>query len=89
MDAVAPPAVVEAVDEIAHAAVLLAGEDVACEQKLGGLAVEPLLKLDVELLQVTEELLTSLDGGVIVSADIGAVGYVLTAGLQKVPGEDG
>jgi hypothetical protein len=54
VDAVRPPAVVETVHQVAHAAVLLAREDVPRGQELGGLVVEPGCQLDVELLQVTE-----------------------------------
>jgi hypothetical protein len=88
MDRVAPPAVVQAVHQAAHLAVLLAGKQVPCKQKLGVPPVQSGGQLLVEGLEVGEQLLAGLHRRIVVATDIRAVAHILATRLQEVAGED-
>jgi hypothetical protein len=88
MHGVIPPAVVQAIHQVTHPAVLLPREKVPCEQDLSVPPVQPGGQLLVEGLEVSEQLPAGLHRRLVMAADIGAVVDILAAGFQKVAGED-
>ncbi len=73
MNRVIPPAVVQAIHQVTHPAVLFPREKVPCEQELSVPPVQPGCQLLVEGLEVGEQLLDGLHRRLVVAADIGAV----------------
>jgi hypothetical protein len=73
VDRVGPPALKQAVHEIAHAAAALAGEEVAREDELCVPAVVSGPQLFVQGLQIPKEFFTGLNRCFVMPADIGAV----------------
>ncbi len=88
MDGVIPPAVVQTIHQVAHPAVLLAGEQVPCEQKMSVPPVQPGGQLLVEGLEIGEQLLAGLHRCLVVATDIRTVVNILAARFQEVAGED-
>jgi hypothetical protein len=68
---------VEAVNQVSHPAVVLPGQEISREQELCVPAVQSVGKLLVEVLQIVEQFFA----GLVMSADIGAVGWFITTRL--------
>jgi hypothetical protein len=85
---VGPPALEQAVHEVAHAASVLAGEEIAREDELGVPAVVCGRQLPVQGLQIPKEFFAGLNRRFVVPTDVGAVGNIITAWLEEIPRQD-
>ena len=88
VDGVRAPALEQAVHQVAHAAAVLAGEQIAGEDELGVSSIVAVGQLLVQSLQVSQELFSGLHRSLVMPADICAVRNVVTAWLQEVSRQD-
>ncbi len=88
VDWVGPPALEQAVHEVAHAAAALAGEEVTREDELGVPAVESGRQLLVQDFQIPKEFFAGLNRRFVMPTDVGAVGNIVTARLEEIPRQD-